>query len=131
MGSKISKENAKELGRLGGIKSGEAKRKKKSERERLQLLLELPLKDGKLIDMDKLKSFKGLSGQNITVADAIAATQIQKALKGDRESARLIYSLMGQLGLPPEAEAEEVADDGFIEALKGTAAEDWSGDERS
>ena len=58
--TRINANNAKELGRLGGIKSGESKRRKKSMRESLELLLSMPIDEGKLKTLESFKNF--LSG---------------------------------------------------------------------
>ena len=51
MGNKIpprvlTTSEAREIGKIGGIKSGEARRKRMQMREELELLLETPYKDG-------------------------------------------------------------------------------------
>ena len=53
--SAINKENAKELGKLGGKKSGEVRRQKRNMRETLELLLSMRIDSGKV---DKLEAFK-------------------------------------------------------------------------
>jgi len=92
----MTPEQRKEYGRQGGIASGEAKRKKKAMRERLEILLDLPMKNGKSADVAELKSWAALKGKNITVEDAIAIAQITKALKGDTTAAIYIRDTSGQ-----------------------------------
>ena len=94
--SKMTPEQRRENGRKGGIASGEAKRKKKALRERLEILLELPIKDGKGVDIDTIKNFAALKGKNITVSDAMMIAQIQKALKGDTTAAAFVRDTAGQ-----------------------------------
>jgi len=89
-------EERRELGRKGGIASGEAKRKKKAMRERLELLLELSMKAGKTADIENIKNFADLKGKNITVEDALLIAQIQKALKGDTTAATFVRDTAGQ-----------------------------------
>lgn len=79
----MTPEERAEHGRIGGIKSGEAKRRKKAMKETLQILLSLPLKNGKALDIEKVKNFASLKGKNISVEEALLITVIQKALKGD------------------------------------------------
>ena len=89
-------EERRELGRKGGIASGEAKRKKKAMRERLEILLDLPIKSGKVADPESIKNFASLKGKNITVQDAMMIAQIQKALKGDTTAAAFVRDTAGE-----------------------------------
>lgn len=89
-------EERRELGRRGGIASGEAKRKKKAMKERLEILLSMPLKKGKEADIEAIRSFAALKGKNITVEDAMLIAQIQKALKGDTTAAAFVRDTAGQ-----------------------------------
>lgn len=93
---KMTPEQRRENGRKGGIASGEAKRRKKAMRERLEVLLELPLKSGKKADLDNIKNFTALKGANITVEDAVMLAQIQKALKGDTAAAVFVRDTVGE-----------------------------------
>ena len=94
--SKMTPEQLRENGRKGGIASGEAKRRKKAMRERLEVLLELPLRDGRSADLDSIKNFAALKGKNITVQDALMLAQIQKALKGDTTAAAFVRDTVGE-----------------------------------
>lgn len=94
--AKMTPEQCREYGRKGGIASGEAKRKKKALRERLEILLDLPMKNGKCADISEVKSWAALKKKNITVEDAIAIAQIMKALKGDTTAAIYIRDTSGQ-----------------------------------
>lgn len=92
----MTPEQRKENGRKGGIASGEAKRKKKAMRERLEILLELPIRSGKGADLEAIKNFAALKGKNITVQDAMMIAQIQKALKGDTTAAAFVRDTAGE-----------------------------------
>jgi hypothetical protein len=94
--SNMTPEQRRENGRKGGIASGEAKRRKKAMRERLEVLLELPLKSGKSADLDNIKNLAALKGKNITVQDAIMLAQIQKAMKGDTTAAAFVRDTVGE-----------------------------------
>lgn len=89
-------EERRELGRRGGIASGEAKRAKKAMKERLEVLLEMSMKAGKGADIESIKNFAALKGKNITVQDAMLIAQIQKALKGDTQAAVFVRDTAGQ-----------------------------------
>lgn len=92
----MTPEQRRENGRKGGIASGEAKRKKKAMRERLEILLELPMRSGKGADLEAIKNFAALKGKNITVQDAMMIAQIQKALKGDTNAAAFVRDTAGE-----------------------------------
>lgn len=94
--AKMSPEERKEAGRRGGIASGKAKREKKALKERLEILLEMPLKKGKEADIESIRNFAALKGKNITVQDAMLIAQIQKALKGDTTAAAFVRDTAGQ-----------------------------------
>lgn len=94
--SEMTKEELQEAGRKGGIASGEAKRKKKAMRERLEIILAMPLKSGKSADIEAIKNFAALKGKNITVQDAMMIAQIQKALKGDTNAAAFVRDTAGE-----------------------------------
>lgn len=88
-------EEARKNGRLGGIASGEARRKKKAMKETLQALLSLALKEGDVVDIDSLQSLPALNGKNLTVQDAILLKQVKKALKGDLKAAEFVRDSSG------------------------------------
>ena len=92
----MTPEQRRENGRKGGIASGESKRAKKAMRERLEILLELPMKSGRGADIESIKNFAELKGKNITVQDAMMIAQIQKALKGDTNAASFVRDTAGQ-----------------------------------
>ena len=94
--SDMTPEQRRENGRKGGIASGEAKRKKKAMRERLEIILSMPLKSGKSADIEAIKNFAALKGKNITVQDAMMIAQIQKALKGDTNAAAFVRDTAGE-----------------------------------
>lgn len=145
----MTPEERRENGRKGGIASGEAKRAKKAMRERLEILLELPMKAGKGADIESIKNFAALKGKNITVQDAMMIAQIQKALKGDTNAAIFVRDTAGfrpnektdadieeQLARIEKLKAEtarikgespddDKTDDGFLEALQSEAESVW------
>lgn len=91
----MTKEELREAGRKGGIKSGESKRRKKAMKESLQCLLDLKLKSGAWFDVEMADSIQDLKGANITVEEAIILAQIQKALKGDTTAAQFVRDTSG------------------------------------
>ena len=91
-----SKEEARKRGRAGGIASGKERREKKMMRETLDMLLSMPLKNGKFADVESIRSFAALKGKNISVQEAILIAQVQKAMKGDTRAAEYVRDTMGQ-----------------------------------
>ena len=92
----MSSEEAKERGRRGGIASGEARRRKKAFKESFELLLAMPLKNGRNTDVESIKNFASMKGKNISVQDAIVISIVQKAMKGDVRAAEYIRDTIGQ-----------------------------------
>ena len=90
------REKAAENGRKGGKASGEAKRRKKEMRERLEMLLSMPINSGKGAEIEKIKSFGAIKGKNITVEDAILIAITQKAMKGDIPAGTFIRDTVGE-----------------------------------
>lgn len=87
---------AVENGRKGGKASAESKRRKKEMRERLELLLSMPINNGKGAEIEKIKSFGAIKGKNITVEDAILIAIAQKAMKGDISAGTFIRDTVGE-----------------------------------
>lgn len=94
--AKMPPERVREVGRKGGIASGEAKRRKKAMREILEVLLEMPLNDNKCHDVEDIKAFGKLRDKNVSVQTAMMIKQVQKALKGDLAAAEFIRDTSGQ-----------------------------------
>lgn len=92
----MDKEQHLKIASKGGVNSGIARRRRKEVKKILEAFLELPLKTGKLYDVDEVRSFMALKGKNITVNEAIQVTVIQKALKGDLSAINMINELMGE-----------------------------------
>lgn len=78
--SSQSREKAVENGRKGGIASGIAKRKKRSEKELALMILEAAVKDDD--DKHELEGF-GITGEDATYYALMLARLIEKALSGD------------------------------------------------
>lgn len=79
-----TKEEAREISRKGGIASGEARRKKREIAEIARIVLESQVTD--VQDYD----YGAVPVQEATVAELIMAVHANKALKGDKESAKLV-----------------------------------------
>ena len=145
--SKRSKDEARENGRKGGKASGETRRKKANFRKALNAILTAK------IDHPEWTPFLESLGLDSTVEDVNAA-MIREALNGNVKAYEAIARYSGQSDRTEadqeeqkarteaakaqtavakaksgQDEEEEVPDDGFLEAIKGSAAEDWEGAE--
>ena len=83
----------RENARKAGIKSGEARRKKKTFKELFDLLLALPIKD------DETKTFirgLGIEDENLTNDMSLILSMYQEALKGNTKAFELIRDTRGE-----------------------------------
>ncbi len=103
-----SKTEAREMGRKGGKASGVARRERKTMMETLNLFLSMPLKDGDLANVDKIKSLAGARGENLSVQEGIVLAQTLRALRGDQKSAALIMGIIQQAEEKTAEQAETV-----------------------
>ena len=115
--SERSKEEVREIARRGGIKSGEARRRKKTMRETLELLLTMPLKQGERADIEKGDNLKEFAKENVTVEQAMLIAQIQKALKGDAQAFEMIRDLIGEKPVDKKEVSASVQHDNPFEGL--------------
>lgn len=111
-----SGDKAAKAGKIGGIKSGESKRAKKSIRELAKIINNAPVRDSAKEQLAKL----GLDDEDMTNAALIAAAVFRAAFEGDMKAVDKWESYV-------EDKREEVQDDdGFLAALNGKAAEIWA-----
>lgn len=89
-------EQLEEMGRKGGIASGEARRQKAKMRETLRTLLAMPLNKKKCYDVEEIETFAQIKGKTVDVETAILLRQVQRALAGDLPSAEFVRDTSGQ-----------------------------------
>lgn len=94
--ARMTPEQRAEYGRKGAEKANETKRKRKEMRETLDILLNMPLKKGKVYSAEEIKSFADLKGKNITIDQAMMITLVQKALKGDLNAISMVRDTVGE-----------------------------------
>ena len=93
-------ERAREIGRLGGIASGEARRKKRTMREAAQQILS----GGLVFGDDNTRALLHALGIDVpTNADGLVLVATLKAANGDMEAARFVRDTGGEL---PTAKVE-------------------------
>ena len=117
---RTGEEQAK-IAQKGGKASGVARREKKALKTTLETLLSMPVEDGKLEDVDKVKSLASLDGKNISVQEAIVLKALQKALNGDIKAFNAIADILKQ----GTSESDTVEPDGFIESIEEAAKTVW------
>jgi hypothetical protein len=135
--SKRSASEAREYGRKGGKASGEARRKKADFRKTLNTLLTAE------IDSPEWSPVLEALGLDCTLESAVNAAMIKEALCGNVKAYEAIAKYSGQsektdtdqeeqnlrmaaskakMGVDDEGEVEN---DGFLDALNGSAGTDW------
>lgn len=118
---------AREIGRKGGIASGKARRQKKAMKDIVELVLQMPLQEGKKTSVEKIKSLASANGKNISVQEALVLKTTQKALKGDIKALRLLLEMAGQNPLQDGYGDETEENDGLIDSIE-EAAKLWQCD---
>ena len=114
--SRRSEDEARENGAKGGRAIGESRRRKADFRRVLNALLTVE------VDTDLTPMLKAM-GVDSTLESAINAAIIKRALSGDVKAYNAIRDALGESN---RIEPQQFADDGFIDALGATAAEDWT-----
>lgn len=88
-----SQNEAREIGRAGGVASGAARRRKKSMREAADLYLSLPPADKRR--WNKLAR-KGLEPDKIDNQMAMIVGLTERAINGDAKAAKVLIELLGE-----------------------------------
>ena len=92
-----TEKEARELGKLGGIASGEARRNKKTMKAMLDYLLEKEIENSR-------------TGEKVTYREAILTSAIKKAIKGDIKASQFIRDTAGEM---PATKTEVTGKDGM------------------
>ena len=87
-----SSEEARELGRRGGIASGIARRRRKALREALDVYLSLPVQDKRSLNR-LLRA--GVDEDDADTQMLIISSLVQRAIDGNVRAAKLIFDLVG------------------------------------
>ena len=78
-----TEKEARELGRKGGIASGEARRAKKTMKEMLDYLLDKEIENSK-------------TGEMVTCREAMLSAMVKKAIKGDVKACQFVRDTSGE-----------------------------------
>ena len=87
-----SSEEARELGRRGGVASGIARRRRKALREALDVYLSLPVQDKRSLNR-LLRA--GVDEDDADRQMLIISSLVQRAIDGNVRAAKLIFDLVG------------------------------------
>ena len=90
---KQTSEEASRAGKIGGIKSGESRRRKRMMREQMEILLTLPIKSKKL--KEQLNEL-GIDDTELNNQMALVVSMYQKALKGDTRAFEILRDTIGE-----------------------------------
>ena len=93
--SERSKSEAREIGRKGGIKSGESRRAKKTVKECLKMYSEMKVTSPEM--KAALKASGIADTEEMTYAVAMALQFITAAMRGNSQMARLVMEMMGEI----------------------------------
>ena len=115
-----NKSEARELGKKGGVKSGEARRKKKALRESMEALLVATLKDDELIKKFAKFGFK----KGMTMQDAISAAMIAQAANGNVKAFVAIRDTIDPKDGETESGGVRVIVEGKVQDLSEGAPDD-------
>lgn len=101
--NKRSLSEARENGRKGGLKSGEARRKKKSMKQVANYLLSLPVVE----ELQEEMIQSGIVSDDADNQTALVFSMMQRAIKGNVTAAQFIANITGSTAMT-EAEREKI-----------------------
>ena len=152
-----TEEEAREISRKGGKASGEARRRKRDLKERLQAAMDMPadprvakamastgidINDN--LDVVAASIMKGVMKSNPQMIDRMLELLDMSPKERDRKERAELEKQKLEIEMARQAlelerqqlwmnhikgvDQQDLPDDGFLEALKGSAADDWSDD---
>jgi hypothetical protein len=98
-----NKTEARERGKVGGVKSGESRRRKKTLRDTMELLLSAPLTDEETAEM----TASGLDVKDIDRRAVLAVGLYRRAAEGDTKAYTLIAEMLGEESKTAEDKEED------------------------
>lgn len=96
---RFNSETASAAGKIGGVKSGEIRRKKKAMREDLEYLLDKAMRGYYIdpgTDATSIEKLAARHGKNISAQQAMLVAIMVKAANGDIEAAKFIRDTVGE-----------------------------------
>lgn len=92
----MSLEDRKKYGRMGGIKSGETRRRKRKIKDTLEILMQLPLKKGEKVDAEDIQCLEGVDKLNLDAETAMGIAMLHNAVAGDVSAFLAIRDTLGE-----------------------------------
>ncbi len=102
----LTTEEAREIGKAGGIVSGKKRQEKKAMQEIWEAVRSMPIREGERSELEEIKSVARLKGANITVGQAIVLALAKKAMKGDVRAFETLSRLTENAKRSEEIKAE-------------------------
>lgn len=78
-----TKDEQREIAKQGGVASGVARKEKKALKEKLELAMSMPLRDGRVTDLDDVKNYEDAKEANMILEDRMIMQIARKAANGD------------------------------------------------
>jgi len=103
--NKRTESEQREYARQGGKKSGEVRRQKKAMKDMMQTLLSLELPECK--GKEELRN-AGIDEEDMNIQTAILMAQVQKAMKGNLESAKFVRDVSENVEEQTESKEDRV-----------------------
>ena len=113
-----AKDEQREIQRKGGIANGELRRKKSTIKSLLKDWADSPISNAQLKKQAESLGLDTDEGKAV-----LTAAILKNALKGNSKYMEYALKLLGEDSAP-----DDVANDGFVDAFKATAADDWGDD---
>jgi hypothetical protein len=114
-----STNEAREWGKNGGIKSGESRRRKKTLRDTMELLLSAPLTDEETAEM----TASGLDVKDIDRRAVLAVGLYRRAAEGDTKAYTLIAEMLGEESKTAEDKEDDVKSKEQLKKIIGSLIE--------
>ena len=92
----LTEKEQREIRSKGGKKSAEVRRQKKTMQEIAKYILSMSLQKGEKHSIEQIQNLAEIKGKNISVNEAILLKQVEKALKGDLNSAAFVRDTSGE-----------------------------------
>lgn len=92
----MTPEQRRECGRKGAEKSNEVRRARRAMKETLGAILNAPMDNGTLVDIEQIKNLAALKGKNITAQEAMLLAMVRNAIRGDVRAAEFVRDTIGE-----------------------------------
>lgn len=90
--SRRSKSEVRELGRKGGVASGESRRRRKQLREYAEMVMSMPLEGANRARLESM----GIAEEDLTNGMAMVMTTFNQALKGNPKHIQIMREMLGE-----------------------------------